>query len=302
MFRRVLLGRQLRHRHYKFPAEAKKDIWKVLKVYTDLHVKEGAYIVDGIVNFSNLLYLSGTIPVICKGSSYNLPISIWLLHGHPHQVPKVYVNRPTPMEINLNNYVDDIGRVHTPYLTEWSEESKSNLIPLVEHLQIIFGDVSTLGNLSSQSQYQPLHMGALFKDTSTHKQYKEPLVVMSHIIRALGRYKSFELKVQLYTTDHGETPRWLFCLEGTIPVTCGENVVANIPIMIWVLPSYPKQEPLVYVNPDNNMKVTANKNIDCKGRVMTTYLREWCRNSEADIHSLLEVLRITFTEVLPEIT
>ena len=54
------------------------------------------------------------------GSSYNIPIVVWLQKTHPQDSPIVYVT-PTPgMRINPSRYVDGSGRVYLPYLTEWT--------------------------------------------------------------------------------------------------------------------------------------------------------------------------------------
>lgn len=54
------------------------------------------------------------------GSTYNIPICIWLLDNHPLSSPMVYV-KPTPdMLIKASRHVDQNGKVYLPYLHEWN--------------------------------------------------------------------------------------------------------------------------------------------------------------------------------------
>lgn len=57
------------------------------------------------------------------GSTYNIPICIWLQKRHPYIPPIVFVV-PTPeMEIKVGRHVDTKGRVYLPFLSEWRHVS-----------------------------------------------------------------------------------------------------------------------------------------------------------------------------------
>lgn len=59
------------------------------------------------------------------GSTYNIPVCIWLLDNHPFSPPMVYV-KPTPdMLIKASRHVDQNGKVFLPYLHEWNLVSES---------------------------------------------------------------------------------------------------------------------------------------------------------------------------------
>lgn len=145
------LNDKLKQRQYQYRNEAKRDIVNVLKIYPDLRPEESVYVgEDG--KQTTLVCLSGTIPVHYKGTSYNIPIQVWLLHGHPHQAPLVYVKPTSTMVVKPNRNVDLQGRVYLPFLTSWSQNqaNKSDLIQLVQELQIIFGQVSPVYAKSAQ--------------------------------------------------------------------------------------------------------------------------------------------------------
>ena len=57
----------------------------------------------------SIVALTGTIPVAYKGSSYNIPIMIQLLHGFPVQPPLVYVKPTSTMVIKPSRHVDEKG-------------------------------------------------------------------------------------------------------------------------------------------------------------------------------------------------
>lgn len=82
--------------------------------------------------------LKGTIPVLFKGATYNIPILIELDSYHPHTAPVVYVT-PTPtMQLKPSLNVDDRGRVMIRYLLSWKWPN-SNLTGLIQTLITIFG-------------------------------------------------------------------------------------------------------------------------------------------------------------------
>ena len=72
----------------------KRDILAALHHYKGLLPKQDKYTFnDG--RSRDLVLLEGTIPVPYRGSSYNIPIAIFVLDTHPTHAPICYV-RPTP--------------------------------------------------------------------------------------------------------------------------------------------------------------------------------------------------------------
>ncbi|KAL3317493.1 hypothetical protein Ciccas_003858 [Cichlidogyrus casuarinus] len=87
----------------------------------------------------NLLCLDGTIPVIYRQTTYNIPINIYVLKGFPYTAPMVYVRPTFNMSIKTNRYVDDNGKIKLPYLDSWKHPD-SDLIGLIRVLIDVFGE------------------------------------------------------------------------------------------------------------------------------------------------------------------
>ncbi|RDA95561.1 hypothetical protein CP533_1201 [Ophiocordyceps camponoti-saundersi (nom. inval.)] len=68
-----------------------------------------------------LLHLSGTIPVVFRGSTYRFPLSIWVPHAYPREPPLVYVTPTQSMVVRPGQHVDPQGQVYHPYLARWSD-------------------------------------------------------------------------------------------------------------------------------------------------------------------------------------
>ncbi len=66
-----------------------------------------------------LLHLSGTIPVVFRGTTYRFPISLWVPHAYPREAPLVYVTPTETMVVRPGQHVDPQGQVYHPYLVGW---------------------------------------------------------------------------------------------------------------------------------------------------------------------------------------
>ncbi len=74
-----------------------------------------------------------------QGSSYNIPLRIWILDTHPLHAPMCFVC-PTPdMSIKVSRSVDHTGRIYLPYLHEWNE-STSDILGLIQICIITFSE------------------------------------------------------------------------------------------------------------------------------------------------------------------
>jgi len=78
--------------------------------------------------------------------------------------------------------------------------------------------------------------------------------------------------------DDGRT-QLLIQLTGTIPIQF-RNSTYNIPVSIWIQRAYPREPPIVYVTPTNDMLVRKGKHVDVSGRVEGGYLEAWSRKFE----------------------
>uniref|UniRef100_A0A1I8GVG1 UEV domain-containing protein n=1 Tax=Macrostomum lignano TaxID=282301 RepID=A0A1I8GVG1_9PLAT len=124
--------------NYKHPEPARRDLANALHEYRDLRPTTESF------TFSNgetrqLLALSGTIPVVHKGSTYNIPVCLYMQYNAPYDAPLVYVRPTASMEIRVSQYVDSNGRIYMPYLSSWTHP-QSDLVGLIQMLQIQFGD------------------------------------------------------------------------------------------------------------------------------------------------------------------
>ena len=49
----------------------------------------------------------------------------------------------------------------------------------------------------------------------------------------------------------------------------------NIPVRVWLQRGYPKEKPLVYINPTSDMAIASVGYVDRDGKVGVSYLSEW---------------------------
>ncbi|KAH8887846.1 UEV-domain-containing protein [Thozetella sp. PMI_491] len=86
-----------------------------------------------------LLHLSGTIPVVFRGTSYRFPISLWVPHAYPREAPLVYVTPTENMLVRPGQHVDPQGQVYHPYLVGWATFwDKSSILDFLAILRDIF--------------------------------------------------------------------------------------------------------------------------------------------------------------------
>lgn len=78
--------------------------------------------------------------------------------------------------------------------------------------------------------------------------------------------------------DDGRT-QLLLCIHGLLPIAF-RQASYNIPIAIWITKEYPRQPPIAYVVPTNDMLVRAGKYVDVSGRCHIEYIQHWEKKSE----------------------
>ncbi|PHH92683.1 hypothetical protein CDD83_6101 [Cordyceps sp. RAO-2017] len=96
------------------------DVARVLNCYSTLTPRTD---VHTFANGSSalLLHVSGTLPVVFRGSTYRFPLSIWVPHAYPKEPPLVYVTPTQSMVVRPGQHVDPQGQVYHPYLVRWHE-------------------------------------------------------------------------------------------------------------------------------------------------------------------------------------
>ncbi|XP_078254634.1 E3 ubiquitin-protein ligase RNF31-like isoform X2 [Rhinoraja longicauda] len=123
---------------YNHPAAVIKELKNVRAVYRDLSVNFDFYCPGHSTGFkSQLVNVSGTIPVSCKGQICNLPITIWLHNTHPKCPPKCFV-KGLPVHFRKSgDRLDDVGMKSSSYLCNW-KYPKSQLLGLIEEIKASF--------------------------------------------------------------------------------------------------------------------------------------------------------------------
>ncbi|KAG1905691.1 UEV-domain-containing protein [Suillus fuscotomentosus] len=115
---------------------------------------------------------------------------------------------------------------------------------------------------------------------------------------ALDRFTSLRPKSDVYTYDDGRT-QLLLCLHGVLPISF-RGASYNIPIAVWVTKEYPRQPPIVYVVPTQDMLVRPSKHVDVSGQCKIEYIQHWEKKSEAcNLSALLEALQQEFSRGPP---
>ncbi|XVE68443.1 hypothetical protein DITRI_Ditri09bG0069200 [Diplodiscus trichospermus] len=76
-------------------------------------------------------------------------------------------------------------------------------------------------------------------------------LIRQHLLTLISHYPSLEPKTATFTHNDGRSVN-LLQADGTIPMPF-QGVTYNIPIIIWLMESYPRHPPVVYVNPTRDM-------------------------------------------------
>ncbi|KAI0891613.1 UEV-domain-containing protein [Annulohypoxylon nitens] len=114
------------------------DVAQALSQYPSLSPRTDVHTFDNGVS-ALLLHLSGTIPVIFRGTTYRFPISLWIPHAYPREAPLGYVTPAENMVVRPGQHVDPQGRIYHPYLVGWAEFwDKSSLLDFLAILRDIF--------------------------------------------------------------------------------------------------------------------------------------------------------------------
>nr|CAB3267295.1 tumor susceptibility gene 101 protein-like [Phallusia mammillata] len=123
---------------YNQPDAARQDALNLISHYKDLKPSIERFIFnDG--SSKNLVCLKGTIPVVYKGTTYNIPVALWLQEAHPQVPPLCFVQPTSTMQVRQGKHVDSNGRIYLPYLTDWRPRSH-NLVGCVQVMAAVFSE------------------------------------------------------------------------------------------------------------------------------------------------------------------
>ncbi|VVA97308.1 unnamed protein product [Arabis nemorensis] len=99
-------------------------------------------------------------------------------------------------------------------------------------------------------------------------------LIRQHLLNLVSSYSSLEPKTATFTHNDGRSVI-LLQADGTIPMPF-QGVSYNIPVVIWLLESYPRHPPCVYVNPTRDMIIKRpHSNVSPSGLVSLSYLTDW---------------------------
>ncbi|CAH3167134.1 unnamed protein product [Porites lobata] len=103
---------------------------------------------------TEFLALDGTLPVVIRGVTYNIPVCVWLQENHPYVPPLVFVKPTSSMAIKPSHHVDTNGKVYLPFLHEWAYP-KSDLAALLQILCCVFAEHPPVYSKAAQPQQPP---------------------------------------------------------------------------------------------------------------------------------------------------
>ena len=123
--------------------------------------------------------------------------------------------------------------------------------------------------------------------------YTYPDPVFSHILSLLLLFPTIRPKSDVYSAWHSlmrsiansraafddGRAQLLLCVYGLLPISF-RNASYNIPVAVWITRDYPKEPPITFVVPTNDMLVKPGKYLDVSGRCSIDYLQHWQRKHE----------------------
>ncbi|KAE8655550.1 Protein ELC [Hibiscus syriacus] len=99
-------------------------------------------------------------------------------------------------------------------------------------------------------------------------------LIRQHLLSLVSNYPSLETKAATFTHNDGRSVN-LLQADGTIPMTF-QGVNYNISVIIWLMESYPRYAPAVYVNPTRDMIIKRpHPHVSPSGLVSIPYLHNW---------------------------
>ncbi|XP_044460568.1 protein ELC-like [Mangifera indica] len=99
-------------------------------------------------------------------------------------------------------------------------------------------------------------------------------LIRQHLLTLISTYPSLQPKTATFTHNDGRSVN-LLQADGTIPMSF-QGVTYNIPLIIWLMESYPRHPPCVYVNPTRDMVIKRpHPHVTPSGLVSVPYLQNW---------------------------
>ncbi|KAL8192121.1 hypothetical protein R6Q57_028070 [Mikania cordata] len=99
-------------------------------------------------------------------------------------------------------------------------------------------------------------------------------LIRQHLLSLYETYPSLHPQTAVFTHNDGRSVN-LLQSDGTVPMVY-QNVTYNIPVVIWLMETYPRHPPLVFVNPTRDMIIKRQHAfVNPSGLVSIPYLQNW---------------------------
>ncbi|GAB2286975.1 hypothetical protein Dimus_021363 [Dionaea muscipula] len=160
---------------------------------------------------------------------------------------------------------------HFAFLISSSSSSSSGLMMAIQQRQR-----QPQSQSQSQAQTQQFLSSVLSQRGPSSLPYTEDVkwLIRQHLLSLTDAYPSLQPKTALFTHNDGRSVN-LLQADGTLP-TPYHGVTYNIPLRVWLLDSYPRLPPCVYLNPTRDMLIKRpHPHADPSGLVSLPYLHSW---------------------------
>ncbi|KAN0083459.1 Fungal pheromone mating factor STE2 GPCR domain containing protein [Elaphomyces granulatus] len=162
--------------------------------------------------------------------------------------------------------------------------------PTTECINCGFTDLENANGIKVQRQVSDHH--------DSNQTYHDPNRTYRDVASLLAQYPSFSPRTDVYTSENGVS-MLLLHLVGTLPVSF-RGTVYRFPLNIWVPNTYPREPPIVYVTPTQDMVVRVGQHVTLEGRVYHHYLAHWVEAwDRSSVVDLLSILREVFAKEPP---
>lgn len=122
-------------------------------------------------------------------------------------------------------------------------------------------------------------------------------LIRQHLLALVTAYPSLDPKTASFTHNDGRTVN-LLQADGTVPMPF-QGVTYNIPVVVWLMESYPRHPPCVYVNPTRDMVIKRpHPHVNPSGLVSVPYLHNWVYPS-SNLVDLVRNLSLVFAREPP---
>jgi hypothetical protein len=113
------------------------DLVQVLHLHPSLSINVDTYVSNEGVS-QRLVYFGGTVPIVYRAATYNIPVRIWIMTYHPSGPPVIFVRPNQTMELREKHmHVDANGQVYLPELAGW-DAARSTIPDVVAKMTAVF--------------------------------------------------------------------------------------------------------------------------------------------------------------------